>query len=129
MAATEGGRRRAGPRFVLLTDFRTHTHTRTHLNNGQKLKTNSPSFSFIHWALGLYWKKVFVCRRGDGRGGEGGSERRSRPPVISVGEGCSGNGKTRTLIIIIRFGGRRIAKAEIDGIIVKIDVLVFEKVS
>lgn len=43
-------------RFVLLTDFRTYTH----LNNGQKLKTNSPSFSFIHW-IALYWKKVFVC--------------------------------------------------------------------
>lgn len=42
-------------RFVLLTDFRTHTR----LKNGQKLKTNSPSFSFIHW-LALYWKKVFV---------------------------------------------------------------------
>lgn len=50
-----GGGWLAPYRFVLLTDFRTHTH----LNNGQKLKTNSPSFSFIHW-IALYWKKVFV---------------------------------------------------------------------
>lgn len=58
-------------RFVLLTDFRTHTH----LNNGQKLKTNSPSFSFIHW-IALYWKKVFVWREWAGRGA-------AAPPLIS----------------------------------------------
>lgn len=61
-------------RFVLLTDFRTHTR----LKNGQKLKTNSPSFSFIHW-LALYWKKVFVRwkwqRRPKGLTGRGGGGR------------------------------------------------------
>lgn len=42
-------------RFVLLTDFRTHSR----LKNGQKLKTNSPSFSFIHWAR-VVLEKGFV---------------------------------------------------------------------
>lgn len=86
----EGGGWSRLNRFVLLTDFRTHTH----LNNGQKPKTNSPSFSFIHW-IALYWKKVFVWRTGEG----------GRPLLISsalcrsVGRECEG--EIRTVIIII----------------------------
>lgn len=65
----EGDEKQSPNRFVLLTDFRTHTHTHvytlshihTHLNNRQKLKTNSPSFSFIHWLLRCIGKRfLFV---------------------------------------------------------------------
>lgn len=79
-------------RFVLQTDFRTHTH----LNNRQKLKTNSPSFSFIHW-LALCWKRFFVCLEALGKGCDAGIA----TPLISSGATARGNDFRTAIIIII----------------------------